>query len=81
MLWLPSGPVKAEWNKFEFECGIYTNMLKPLNSWFCSQHFSKNCLEKYVRTILLKPDSVPSIMVQRIKCVSFNSILLSCFSK
>ncbi|XP_050065713.1 uncharacterized protein LOC126554711 [Aphis gossypii] len=65
---LPSGPIQAEWITFAFECGIHASMLKPLHSLFCSEHFNKNCFEKYVRTTLLKPDSVPSIMVQRIKC-------------
>jgi len=74
---LPSGPIQAEWVTFAFECGIHASMLKPLHSLFCSEHFNKNCFEKYVRTTLLKPDSVPSIMVQRIKCVSCISILLN----
>ncbi|KAL5245934.1 hypothetical protein ACI65C_013342 [Semiaphis heraclei] len=66
---LPAGPLQAEWIKFAIGCGIHASMLKPLISLFCSEHFNKNCFEKYVRTTLLKPDSVPSIMVQRLKCV------------
>ncbi|KAL4088958.1 hypothetical protein QTP88_024036 [Uroleucon formosanum] len=63
-----TGPIQDDWITFAFECGIHASMLKPLHSLFCSEHFNKNCFEKYVRTTLLKLDSVPSIMVQRIKC-------------
>lgn len=39
------------------------------NSVICSSHFEKHCFDFYKKSVQIKPNSVPSIVVQRVKHV------------